>query len=200
MRKLLRILFAVSIPSLGIIYGYGDHVGWWDNLFGRRTALIALEKLSTAKGVPDILLYDDQAGFKPLWKFILRGSVNDYLRELAKQGKQPNCIVRIGMIDEPAIGTALPPDTPVSGRAPETTPLLAVYGYARYPAKENESSGKANYACTLGDLRKWIDDSRNRERFCVTVLLIGILSIVLIILDVNKAKKRQTQSPPPPRC
>jgi len=200
MGKLLRILLAVSILILGLLYGSGDHLGWWDKLTGRRTAFIALEKLSTAKGVPDILLYDDQAGFRGLWKHILRGSVNDYLRELAKQGKQPNCIVRIGMIETPAVGTEIPLGMPVSGRAPDTTPLLVVYGYARYPAKGDEPPAKANYACTLGDVRKWIDDGRNRERFIVATVLIGILSIVVILLDVSKERNRQTQSPHPTMC
>jgi len=188
MERLLRILFALSTPILGLLYGAGDYIGWWDNLSGRRTALIALEQLSTAKGVPDILLYDDQPGFEPLWEYILRGSANDYLRELAEQGIKPNCIVRIGMVEAPVLGTEIPPGTPVSGRAPDTTPFLAVYGYARYPAKGNGPPGKANYACTLGDIRKWIDDGRNRERFIVTTVLIGILSIVVIFLDVSKTR------------
>ncbi len=73
----------------------------------------------------------------------------------------------------------MPPGYPDVRFVPETLPILFVYDYT-------EQTSKALRVCSLGDLRRWIEESRRKESFLVPTLLVGLLSVAVAIGETKK--------------
>ena len=88
----------------------------------------------------------------------------------------------------PDVGDSLPEGWPNPRFAPEFLPVIYVYGHTKEEMlRQRGFSEKSSLPVgTLGDIRCWIEDSRNQERFIFTTAIIGLLSIAVIILDITK--------------
>ncbi len=187
--KKLRMVLPLLIPILSLIYACGDYYSWWDNLRGRKTATEGVQRLSSPKGFPDIIIFDDEPIFEELLKLILHKTNNQKVINLFKDGTSPTIIVRIGGTLRPDVGDNLPPKWPNPKFAPDSSPVAVVYNYhstaGTFPIHNDDMEPIGN----IGDLRDWIVDSRNGERFIVSSLLIGLLSVAIVVLDFTKPYK-----------
>ncbi len=193
MNKQIRIILTILIPSLTIIFATFEYAGLSDKLSGRKLALDGFSRLSSPIGYPEIIIFNDEREFSPLIKLIMSNTSNQEVKNRYKNGKIPTAIVRVG-------GTLSPPGTLDKGFlkdgfdprfAPDTSPVLVFYNYTRKGPRSDvpESERIAKAVCNLGNIRQWIDNSRNRERFLVSTLLIGLLSIVVAAFEWTGTKK-----------
>jgi hypothetical protein len=187
--KKLRIMLPLLIPVLSLIYACGDYYSWWDHLRGRIIQAEGVQRLSSHKGFPDIMIFDDETIFEDLLKLIKHNTENQKVIDLFKNGTSPTAIIRVGGTLQPDVGDNLPSKWPNPKFAPASSPVAVVYNYHRPPGTidgdDIEPIGN------LGDLRDWIVDSRNRERFVVYSLLMGLLSIAVVVLDQTRSEKNK---------
>ncbi len=85
--KKLRIVLPLLVPFLSLIYACGDYYSWWDNLRGRKTAAEGVQRLASPDGLPDIIIFDDEAIFEDLLKLILHKTENHKVTDFFKNGK-----------------------------------------------------------------------------------------------------------------
>ena len=179
--KKFRIALQFSIPLIAIIYGVGDYFDWWDNLFGRTAALSGYNRLSSNEGYPKIIIFRDESEFKGLYQFLKsRISAKEFIN-LKEDKKVPDVIVRVGGALGHELQKQLPPEWSNVTYVPDTLPICFTYGVSR---ETGDMKGSGFKVCSLGDLRRWIEESRETERFWVTTILIGVLSVSLILLRV----------------
>lgn len=142
-----------------------------------------------SRGYPEMVIFNDEAEFLDLLNLILYRTENHKIIDQHWKGKDPSAIVRVGGTLRPNVADELPEGWPNPKFAPYSSPVAFVYNYSRpggSMSKENvEPIGN------LRDIRDWIDDSRNKERFIVSTVLVGLLSILVIILDVTRSGKKQ---------
>jgi len=174
------------MPLIVLFYGIGDYLHWWDDIFGRSNALKCYARLSSNEGYPKIMIFDDETEFHGLYKFMISRVSSQPVAKLAIQGKKPNCIGRVGGTLGHELQKQLPPNWPNVRFVPETAPIVFIYSVSR---KSGDNEGIVYYVSSLGDLRRWIEESKNSERFWVTTILIGFLSISLILLEFSKPNK-----------
>jgi len=110
------------------------------------------------------------------------------------RGLIPTCIVRVGGPIKPDIGKELPEDWPNPNFLPETLPILYIYNYTRKEFLQLKSfSIKSTISVgNLGDIRRSIEDSQNQERFIFTIIIIGLLSIAVVILEIFREKDNKS--------
>lgn len=53
---------------------------------------------------------------------------------------------------------------------------------------QGKQSGKTTWVGSVADIRTWIDESRNCERFWITTILLSMLSVGVIILGITLGK------------
>ena len=153
---------------------------------GRKLALQGVNRLASPRNFPDIIIFNDETEFKNLFSLIIAKTANFDVIQLAHKGILPTAIVRVGGTLKPDVGDSLPDGWPNPKFVPDSSPVGFAYNYSRPPGPIKGEDFKP--IGNLGDVRHWINDSRNRERFFVATILIGILSIVIIILDITKDK------------
>jgi hypothetical protein len=194
MKKRTRIILAFSIPILTIVYAAFEYTGWADRLSGRKQALDGLTRLSSPKGYPEVIIFNDEKEFEPILKRIISNTTNQHVKLLYRSGEIPTAIVRLGgPLSPPGAWDERLPKVDLDPRfVPDTSPVLVFYNYARKGRRSNvpENERIAKPVCNLGDIRRWIDHSRNRERFLLSSLLVGLLSIVVLILEWTDIKKK----------
>jgi hypothetical protein len=194
MKKRRRIILTVLIPILTIIYATFEYIGLADRISGRKIALDGLSRLSSPRGYPEIIIFNDEREFGPILKLIISNTENKEVKILYRSGKVPTAVVRLGgTLSPPGAWDERLPKVDVDPRfVPETSPVLLFYNYGRGGIRDNvpENERIAKAACSLGDIRRWIDSFRNRERFLLSTLLIGLLSIVVAILGWADIKKK----------
>ena len=185
--RIFRLILPLLVPVLSLAYACGDFYGWWDELRGRTDAIEGIHELSSPYGFPDIIIYNDESSFEDLFNFILQKTKNKRVIELYKGGTVPTAIFRAGGTLQPDIGK-LPSNWPNPKFAPSSSPVAVAYGWNRsessIDAKNVEPVGQ------LGNLNEWILESRNRERFIASSILIGLLSLAVVILDISRAKDK----------
>jgi|GEM_PF-3767545 len=191
MKRILRITFPLLIPVLSLVYAFGAYCKWWDYLSGRTVAAHGLRKLASPSGYPETIIFDDEPEFKDLLNLILCNTDNHKAINLHRKGTSPSAIVRVGGTLRPEVGDKLPEGWPNPKFAPASSPVAFAYNYFR-PGGRSISKENIEPIANLGDLRQWINDSRNRERFIVSCVLIGLLSIVVVVLDVTRSRKEQS--------
>jgi len=191
MRKIRRYFLPIFIPIFTLIYGIGDYFEWWDGLTGRRVAQLGWERLATNEGFPKIIIFDDEHEFHPLLKVIRNRTKNKEINIRLRNSIKPTSIARLGGTLQPDVGDKLPEGWSNPRFAPDSSPIVCFYNYSREASMKGRilTINDALPVGNLGDVRKWIEDSKNRERFLVTVILIGLLSIVVVIMDITKASK-----------
>ncbi len=193
--KNVRIILPLLIPVLSLLYACGDHCGWWDRFRGRTIVAEGIQRLSSPKGFPDIVIPDDEPIFNDLLRLILHNTNNQKVIDLSKRGTSPTTIVRIGGTLRPDVGDNLPTEWPNPKFAPASSPVAVLYNYQR-PSMPIGTIDEDNVEPigNLGDLTNWIIDSRNRERFVVSTFLIGLLSIAVVVLDLTRSEKTEKKN------
>jgi hypothetical protein len=186
MNKKIRIIIPLLVPIVSLIYAVGDYSNWWDKLSGRTAALEGVQRLASPRNYPDIIIFDDEAEFKNLFSYIISKTDNKEVIHLYRKGIFPTAILRVGGTLKPDVGDNLPDGWPNPKFAPASSPIGFAYGHSRPPGKLDGSNLKP--IGSLGDLRQWINDSRNRERFILASVLIGVLSLTVAFLDLSKGK------------
>jgi len=187
-----RILITVLIPLLSFLYAVGDYGQWWDKIRGRTSAAKGVKRLASPYNFPDILILKDQEEFENLLCVILARTENVEVKKLYKKNISPSAIVRIGGTLKPDVGDDLPEGWPNPKFAPDSSPVGFIYDN---PASKNSLKGKnIKPIGNLRDIRNWINESRDRERFIVLTILLGILSIVVATLEVKGKNKNKEQN------
>ena len=185
MIRFIRKYLSVLVMVLTLIYAVGDHYTWWDNLRGRTAVLQSWDRLTYSRGGEPL--------FDALSNFIADRSRSDSLRIQQQKGLYPTAIARLGGTQTPDIGDH-PSGWPEFREALQTSPIVFIYGYTRSQMANGEGShgAKTFFACTLRDLRDWVNESRSREWFLVSTLFIGLLSLAVAIHE--KRTDRQDSS------
>jgi len=70
MKRWVRTLLPLLVPTLSAIYGVGEFFQWWDVLSGRHNAKVAYERFASNKNYPTIFIKDDESEFENLYHFI----------------------------------------------------------------------------------------------------------------------------------
>ncbi|BBO91987.1 hypothetical protein [Desulfosarcina ovata] len=146
--------------------------------------LEGIQRLASPRNFPDIIIFDDEAEFNPLFLYIIKKTNYEEVISLYHKGNFPTAIVRVGGTLKPDIGDNLPEGWPNPKFVPGSSPIGFVYNYSR--SLSNIDGDDFKPIGSLGDLRQWINDSRNRERFIFASILIGVLSITVAVFDFKK--------------
>jgi hypothetical protein len=179
-------IMAFLIPVLTVFYGIGDEFKWWDNLRGRTAVLKAVERLSSPT-TPDVVIFDDDPPFKSVEKLIRRKAEYPKVLQRYKNGESPNLVVRQGETLGANIGKRNP-GWPDETFAPDSSIIVFAFHYskAQYVAdnlSHQTVQGEWEPACRLGDLKRWVDEGRQRERFWVAIIATSLLSLIVATLD-----------------
>lgn len=203
MRKFIRNSLTSIILLITLVYGVGDYFKWWDNVRGRTLAIEGWKILANnSVSIKDVFINAHEQEFQQLEKIILANTKNGKIIEKHRSGINPFSITRIGSPLKPSYGDELPKGFPNPRYVPESLPVIYVYFDPKikiFPEvlQEKNNAGKKVMSVpvnstepvgTLGDIRRWIEDSRNQERFYVTIILISFLSLLLFVTDVTDSK------------
>lgn len=182
-------LISILIPILTLCYGVGDYSGWWDKIFGRTNATLGWERLASNEGFPKIIVFNDDPVFNDHYEVIKANSKNKDALTGIRQNLKPTAIIRVGGTLKPDAGENLPEGWPNPKFAPESLPVVFLYDFTKDSFLKVKSfhSKSLTPVGTLGDVRRWIEDSRNQERFIFSTIILGILSIVIILLDWTRS-------------
>jgi len=190
-------ILAVLIPIFTIAYAAGEYYGWIDKITHRDKAIEGLNRLSTVYGYPESFIYDDEKDryeFNALEERISKKSDLVKLKNmLVNSNKKPTLIVTIG---KPITIEGLTfPDLKQEeiNFYPENQPIFYMFGPVRYNASVNQSSKvvTGGKACTIGDLRRWIDEEKDYRRFIFGVVSINMLAIATILLRKEPSTKKK---------
>ena len=184
MRYIRKYIIPCLIPILTIAYGSGDYAGWWDALRGRNNAIAGLDKLLNGDGYPESFIYHDEVEYAALVRIINRRTRNTKLRVTLDDGYKPTFISIDGTL---AQKEEVPEDFPQSTFVSESAYIL--YFFMESP-KSNK--GKATWACSARDLRLWIDEDRNQERFIVSNIFMSIITIWIAVVGVIRKSKNSS--------
>ena len=194
MSLLQRVLLGCLVPVLSLVYATGEYFEWWEILLGRELATQGIERLASPKNYPTICIFSDEKEFVPLLKYIISRTRNRDVIQDYKAGRSPSAIVRVGgAMKPPGFEGDIQLDLPTPDFVPDSSPVVLLYDYFRndYP---KSAKGKMRPIGQLRDLREWIRDCRNTQRFLVSTLLIGILSVVVVILNVTRRAPQRKEN------
>jgi hypothetical protein len=177
MKKITKYAIPVIVPILSILYGIADTFGWTDYLTGRTLATTGLYRLTHGNGYPETIIYHDEKEFRAMRYFIDR-----YTRhpQVAINNKiQPPSLISVdGGLTRRG---QTPPEWPVNVDTPESAQIMYIYGQ-----EKGKGGGAATWVGSILEMRQWIEESRNKERFWVAVVMISILSIWFGIVEAKK--------------
>lgn len=181
--RILRILSAFIIPTIVLIFVISMRVGFWDRWFGLdKVAIIAenFESSYTPNASHPIRLGDP--GWKPLLKLISKYSIANLPKD-----KEPRVFARFVAILSQK--TDLGQGRIAEWTAP-STPIALIY--REWPG-QSVSPQDYRIVGTIGDLRTWINRSKDDFRFIVQDILLAILSItcgILVLVTEKVSPKR----------
>jgi len=180
MKKTVAGILACILPAIVVSYGLGDYFGWWDQVSGRSIAGRGAARLASGKGYPDMYIYQEELEFPPLKRIIDQHSVNPQLIARRAASQEPTLITCTPIRRDK---TTLPKGWPDFFFVPSSSPVLYVYGDSR---ASTFNSNQVIWVGTLADLPRWIDASRNSERFWVSTIILGIMGILVAILQFER--------------
>lgn len=183
-RRRIRLILAWTVAVVTLVYGSGDYFGWWDGMSGRADASKGVARMGSTRGLGETLLCSGDHEFHALWRFILRRSENPEISKLAVQNIVPDCMTSVGGGEQIV---PLPPEWPQSARLVGHSPVIVMYNAERTPKGgyrgRNGKSAYTHWAARLDDISRWINESRENERFIVMTVVLGLLSIALLVFD-----------------
>lgn len=204
----LKYILNLSILLVTIVYGSGDYFGWWDRMSGRSAAIEGYNILSN-KSVPILSKKYHQVYFSSLTRVITQKTKNHKIRERIRDKEFPMLLTRIGAPIKPMHGDPLPERFSNPDYVPDSLPVVYVYFDENIDLHSENLNSKSpgdllmsvpvqsiEPIGTLSDLRRWIEEARNRERFVASIVLIGLLSFVAFwndFIDDRSNGKRKEQ-------
>jgi hypothetical protein len=168
--------FAAAVPILTLIYGVGDHYGFWDYARGRTAIIRSLDRLASGEGYPVSFIQQSDPDFYPLYRFIKQRTTNRDISTPMLAGRRSITITRLGG-GERVIPT--PREFPKTVIVPMESPVLFVYDLSE------SSSPRSAYAqvATLRKIDEWIKATRETELMWVTVVLVNFLAVAMAFID-----------------
>lgn len=183
---MLSIFLTVSIPILILAYATLDFFGLIDRFTGRTYAIQGLERLSDTGGYPTSFIEREKNEnvFDNLYSRIIKHTRKKKVLELDKSQSKPSAISVAG---KPIPVEGVPEDWEQNEKFyySENYPILFLYDY-------NKKQDKAIKVCTLGDLSEWIHDEKESRDFWFNAFLIGLLSIILSLFQINSKLSAET--------
>jgi hypothetical protein len=180
--KKFRIIITLIVPVLSLIYGLGDYCNLWDHLSGRKVAMDGYHRLSQLFGPSGLIIKQGEPEYSAVYRILVKHTANEAVQVFHRSGERPHSITRVGGPIGSDLAKQIPEGWPDVRFVPGTLPLIFVYGDPR------KGPGKAFRVGTLDELREWLAKSKATERFVVTTILIGLLSVILALLNVFPAK------------
>ena len=177
MKKITKYAIPIIVPLLSILYGLADTFGWTDYFTGRALATAGLYRLKHGNGYPETYIYPAEKEFRAMRPFIDRNTRNP---QVAINNKiQPPSVISVdGGLTRRG---PTPPEWPINVDTPESAQIMYIYGQER-----GKGRGTATWVASILEMRQWIETSRNRERFWVTVVMISILSAWIGIIEARR--------------
>jgi hypothetical protein len=188
-KSLTLIIIAVSLA-----YGIGDYYGWCDKISGRNDIENAWNRLTYANSSTEVIILKNEPIFDALHKFISMRTKNARLPRGRNLKESPSAIARIGG-NATLINSDVPEEWEGVKIAPQNNPIVFLYDYSETDFQQKRkliASEQVGFVCTLEELRYWIKEGRDSERFWVTTFLIGALSLVLAIIEFTGQQKEKT--------
>jgi hypothetical protein len=176
MKKISRYIFIYSIPLLSLLYGIGDYQKWWDVLSGRQLAESGIERLATGEGYPKSWIYSRDKEFGGLLTVINYGTKNQAFRDRLRKGIRPS-LITFTAAQRQKIN--VPSDWPSFYELSPSALVLCCYGESKGKFKKED----AIWVGSISEVNRWVDSHRNRERFWVTTILLGLLSLLVAFFE-----------------
>ncbi len=180
---------------LAFLIGLSDFFNWTDYIFGRKIARQGIARLSSTKGYPEIIIFNDEKEFLPLWKVIRSNTRDNITLSRYREGKLPTAIVRLGgTLTAPA--GEMPEDGPDPRFVPESSPIFVFYNYKRGVGADQsvpKDERTARPIGNIGDLKLWVQGSKETERFIFSIILIGLLSVTLAFLEWRELSRKSNE-------
>jgi hypothetical protein len=178
-------LFIIS-PLITLIFGLGEYFKWWDNLSGRSKALLGFDRLQSVTGFPRGFLYNDEQDkpiFKAVERRIAQNTRDQNLRQILAEGHRISLITVVG---EAQAIRGVPQDWKQEARCfyPAEQPVLVGFNVSRQGSDQSQP-GQGIRACTLGDLRDWLNEEKEQRKFWVGTVATSCLSIGCILLRLS---------------
>jgi hypothetical protein len=192
MNTFKRVLLGCLVPTFSVLYAAGAHYHCWDRLTGRDIASQGIERLSSPKNYPTTCVFADEREFRSLLKLILSNTNNSDAVKSYGSGKRPSAILRVGgSVQPPGFDGKNDPTLPNPDFVPDSEPVVFFYGYSRadFPKNLKDVGATQSSVGQLADLRRWIQESRELERFIAANVLIWILAFVVVLLNVTADAK-----------
>ena len=185
---MIYMIFLYIAPILlSIFYKCLEYIGYIDKCRGRSYALDGLKRLELPTGYSKDprggWIFNDEIDSKvffALEKRISKKSECQELKSVLATGVRPSCILIGG---EPVSIKGVPPEWPQEckyGYLP-TASVMCLFGIQR----SGNSAGKALRACALFELKKWLDEEKEKRKFYLEVLILGLISASFILLRVQ---------------
>lgn len=195
MNKKMRPFLVLLTAILAFLIGLSDFFNWTDYIFGRKIARQGIARLSSTKGYPEIIIFNDEKEFLPLWKVIRSNTRDNITLSRYREGKLPTAIVRLGgTLTAPA--GEMPEDGPDPRFVPESSPIFVFYNYKRGVGADQsvpKDERTARPIGNIGDLKLWVQGSKETERFIFSIILIGLLSVTLAFLEWRELSRKSNE-------
>jgi hypothetical protein len=185
------------VAVLAAVYSIGDHVGWWDTLTGRADANAGLQRLASPKNMPTTLIWSRDREFSALLKLITANATDPEIKNRASRGDLPTGITRMGGTFKVPVGDVPKGLETTMSFAADVSPVGLLYkndsattnsGHMFHLGPPYSLKGDMFITASLGDIREWISAHKERERFWVSTVLLGMISILVTLLELTKPK------------
>jgi hypothetical protein len=198
-----RVSIHVVIFGFTLIYEFGDSNLWWDNIRGRSSVLNALEAI-TLNGTHSLDEQHNPNEFKALRKIIESNTKNllihngFYLYDLNNNSITRNSTLAYVIYFKPiSIKIAPPFEITSTGLGKnyvlDYTPVEFEYAYPSTKKDQNgeyfeliSTSTKTIYVGSIGDVKSWIVDSRNKDRIVFLTMFISGISLLSALSESYK--------------
>lgn len=186
-----------GLPVVVFLYEAGVQSGLWDVVSGRNQVSDVWIRLAST-GYPEVFVWRGHDGFLETYDFLLRHTSNQKIKEYHRLGKIPDLMARVGEPIHPDLGE-LPDNWPDLRYVPPTMPVVFFYDYPQLGGDSAISKvhvDQVQRACSVGEIRQWLDESRRNERFFIGSLIVFLLSISVLVLDRMKHHSSKSNGPP----
>ena len=186
--KLLQLILSAFITVATIGYAATDYTGVWDNRSGRTAASKGIDRMGSALGLQETVLWPTDPEFYAVMKFILSYSKNPEIKKRAGQGVMPDCMTSVGDAKEVI---PVPREWQKAARLASFSPVGVLYNAERVGNGWRGKHGQPweiHEAGQLDEMSGWITQSRTKEKFWVTTGFLGALSFVGLLMSIIQYK------------
>ncbi|MGA9570237.1 MAG: hypothetical protein WBS17_09125 [Candidatus Acidiferrales bacterium] len=170
--KTILTIVTLCLPFLYVGFVVADHFGFWDALEGLDSVQIVADRfeLSYAENASEPVRPGDDA-WGPLLRLIYR-----YSRAKFPQDKMPRVVARLAA----PLSVKTPETGPVASEwTVPSTPLLLIY--KEWPGNTVDPEDYRVIG-SIGDLQDWISKEKDRRKFLVLDIFLGLFGPMLAVL------------------